>query len=132
MYQQKVGAKVAGSGSCFKCSGHYSDLLPEIEALNGVNELFRILSHDTRSKLLFILGRRQLSVQQMASLLDLSLPAVSHHLRILYEMRLVSKKRAGKEVFYSLRDRRLMTLIVAALFHAQELGMVTPFKLAPA
>ena len=76
----------------------------------------------------FALRRRELCVREMACLLDLSLPAVSHHLRILHHQRLVRKRRAGKEVFYSLRDRRVIALIVAAVLHAEELGLLTSLE----
>ncbi|HHT71250.1 MAG: metalloregulator ArsR/SmtB family transcription factor [bacterium] len=116
------------SGGQSKHDSAPDDLRSEIEALSGVGELFKILSDDTRSKLLFALGRRELCVREMACLLDLSLPAVSHHLRILHHQRLVRKRRAGKEVFYSLRDRRVIALIVAAVLHAEELGLLTSLE----
>lgn len=106
----------------------HNDLCTEMEALTGVGELFKVLSDDTRSKLLFALGQRELCVREMACLLDVSLPAVSHHLRILHEQKLVRKRRAGKEVIYSLRDHRIVALIAAALAHAQDLGLVTPLE----
>ncbi|HHV07714.1 MAG TPA: winged helix-turn-helix transcriptional regulator [Firmicutes bacterium] len=106
----------------------HCDLRAEVAALTGIGELFKILSDDTRSKLLFALGRRELCVREMAHLVGLSLPAVSHHLRILHHQRLVRKRRAGKEVFYSLRNREVIAIILAALAHAQDLGLVASLE----
>lgn len=100
------------------------DLRSEVHKLTGVAELFKVLSDDTRSKLIYALGQRELCVREMAELMDLSLPAVSHHLRILRELDLVSARRAGKEVFYSLRNREIVGLIAAAVVSARTLGLV--------
>lgn len=104
------------------------NLRREMAALTGVGELFKVLSDDSRSKLLFALGQRELNVREMANLLDVSLPAVSHHLRILHHQRLVRKRRVGKEVFYSLCNQHIVTLIMAALVHAQDLGLAVSLE----
>lgn len=104
------------------------ELRSEVAALTGVGELFKILSDDSRSKLLYALEQRELNVQEMADLLGLSLPAVSHHLRILHHQRLVKKRRAGKEVFYSLCDRHTVALIKEALAHARDLGLASSLE----
>ncbi|MDI3538043.1 MAG: ArsR family transcriptional regulator, lead/cadmium/zinc/bismuth-responsive transcriptional [Bacillota bacterium] len=99
------------------------DLRSEVHKLTGVAELFKILSDDTRSKLIYALGQRELCVREMAELMDLSLPAVSHHLRILRKLDLVSARRAGKQVFYSLRNREIVGLIATAVVSARALRL---------
>ncbi|HHY92959.1 MAG TPA: helix-turn-helix transcriptional regulator [Firmicutes bacterium] len=105
-----------------------TDLDRELHALTGVAELFKVLSDDTRSKLIYALGQRELCVGEMAELLNISLPAVSHHLRVLRQLRLVTARRAGKEVFYSLREEHIITLIAAALVSARALGLVASLE----
>jgi ArsR family transcriptional regulator len=108
-----------------------TDLHREIHALTGVAELFKVLSDDTRSKLLYALGQRELCVREMAELMNISLPAVSHHLRIMRQLRLVTARRAGKEVFYSLREEHVSALITAALVSARALGLVASLEPTP-
>ena len=47
----------------------------------------------------------------------MTLPAVSHHLRLLKTMRLVSSRRDGKQVFYALDDDHVLSLIEVAREH---------------
>ena len=47
------------------------------------------------------------SVSDFTLLLDLELPNVSHHLRVLYNAGLVSTERDGKFIYYSLRQEVL-------------------------
>lgn len=105
-----------------------ADLYQEVRALSGVAELFKALSDDTRSKLLYALGQRELCVREMAELTNLSPPAVSHHLRILRQLRLVATRRSGKEVFYCLRDQHILNIITAALVSARALGLVASLE----
>lgn len=46
--------------------------------------------------------------------------AVSHQLRLLRAAKLVKYRREGKNVFYSLDDQHVQTLLAQALEHVQE------------
>ena len=83
----------------------------------GLSELFRALSDETRTKILYLLSQQELCVCDLAYLLDITLPAVSHHLRLLKTMRLVSSRREGKQVFYALDDDHVLSLIEVAREH---------------
>ncbi|MEE8440640.1 MAG: metalloregulator ArsR/SmtB family transcription factor, partial [Spirochaetia bacterium] len=67
--------------------------------VSGLSELFRALSDETRTKILYLLSEQELCVCDLAHLLETSLPAVSHHLRLLKIMRLVKSRKEGKQVF---------------------------------
>jgi ArsR family transcriptional regulator len=47
----------------------------------------------------------------------MSLPAVSHHLRFLKALRLVRSRKDGKNVFYTLDDGHVLSLMVQAREH---------------
>jgi len=83
----------------------------------GLSELFRALADETRTKILYLLSQDELCVCDLAFLLDMTLPAVSHHLRLLRTMRLVSSRRDGKQVFYTLDDDHVLALIEVAREH---------------
>jgi ArsR family transcriptional regulator len=50
----------------------------------------------------------------------MSQTAVSHQLRLLRVQRLVRARRAGREIFYSLLDEHVLSLVAAACSHASE------------
>ncbi|MFW6292911.1 MAG: ArsR/SmtB family transcription factor [Spirochaetota bacterium] len=83
----------------------------------GLSELFRALADETRTKILYLLSQQELCVCDLAHLLDMTLPAVSHHLRLLKTMRLVRSRRDGKQVFYALDDDHILSLIEIAREH---------------
>ncbi len=93
---------------------HLKDSLIEV---SGLSELFRAMSDETRVGILYLLSRQELCVCDLAYLLGISLPAVSHHLRLLKVMRLVRSRRDGKQVFYSLDDPHVLSLIEVAREH---------------
>ena len=87
---------------------------------SGLSELFKALADETRTKILYLLSDGDLCVCEMAELLGMSLPAVSHHLRLLKIMRLVSNRRDGRQVFYTLQDEHVADLIRIAREHFAE------------
>lgn len=86
----------------------------------GLSELFAALADEVRVKILYLLSRDELCTCELADALGLSLPAVSHHLRLLRVMRLVKYRREGKLVHYSLADDHIVQLIKVAQEHCEE------------
>lgn len=99
------------------CRDTEQELRDRLVDVAGLSELFRALSDETRTKILYLLARQELCVCDLAHLLDMTLPAVSHHLRLLRTMRLVRSRRAGKQVFYTLDDDHVLSLIEVAREH---------------
>lgn len=64
--------------------------------------LFQALSDSTRLDILALLARGTINVSRMVAHLGCAQPAVSRHLRVLREARLITHKRKGKEVEYSI------------------------------
>lgn len=95
----------------------YQDRVLEVA---GISELFKALSDETRTAILYLLHDTELCVCDLADILGMSLPAVSHHLRLLRTMRLVKFRRAGKQAYYSLDDYHVVQLIEVAKEHFNE------------
>lgn len=122
--QRKVGIKSRSRGQgdvcseySLSCQGREEELRRRILEISGLSELFRALADETRTKILYLLSGQELCVCDLAYLLEMSLPAVSHHLRLLKIMRLVRTRREGKQVFYSLEDEHVVSLIMTAQEH---------------
>ncbi|NLM37502.1 MAG: helix-turn-helix transcriptional regulator [Firmicutes bacterium] len=86
----------------------------------GLAEVFKVLGDETRTKIVYLLAERPLCVCDLAEILEMTLPAISHHLRLLRAMRLVKYVREGKMVYYSLDDHHIMNLIREAQEHLLE------------
>ena len=99
------------------CKDSEGELRGALLEVSGLSELFRALADETRTKILHLLSRRKLCVCDLAYILEMTLPAVSHHLRLLKTMRLVKAQRKGKQVFYTLDDEHVLTLIQVAREH---------------
>jgi ArsR family transcriptional regulator len=86
----------------------------------GLAEVFKVLGDETRTKIVYLLAERPLCVCDLAEILEMTLPAISHHLRLLRAMRLVKYVREGKMVYYSLDDDHILNLIKEAQEHLAE------------
>ncbi|MCD1653583.1 metalloregulator ArsR/SmtB family transcription factor [Treponema zuelzerae] len=99
------------------CTEEAESLRKSLLEIAGVSELFKALSDETRTRILYLVAQRELCVCDLAFLLDMTLPAISHHLRFLKVMRLVRSRKDGKNVFYSLDDDHVVALIELARAH---------------
>jgi DNA-binding transcriptional ArsR family regulator len=66
------------------------------------------LADYNRVLLLYAIVDEPQSVSQLAQRVGLTQPAVSHHLRIMRESKVVSAERHGKYVYYSVTDDRIV------------------------
>lgn len=67
-----------------------------------MNAVFRAVADPTRRGILDTLARREESVMALAKDCEMSLPAVSQHLKVLKQAGLVSGQRAGRRIIYRL------------------------------
>ncbi|WP_336857407.1 metalloregulator ArsR/SmtB family transcription factor [Sinomonas albida] len=89
-------------------------------ALAGAAKLFKVLSGESRLRLLVLLGRQAQTVGALSESSGLSQPLVSQHLRTLRLSGLVRAERSGREVTYHVADHHISHVIADALVHAQE------------
>jgi ArsR family transcriptional regulator len=91
-------------------------------------DLFQALSDPTRLRILALVARMELSVGELAQLLDQSQPRVSRHVRILADAGMVERRKEGSWVFLAIgpseRTAPLLELIerwtdgaTASVFH---------------
>ena len=74
--------------------------LKNIEHFTAVSEIFRQLSDPTRVRIFWLLSHQEECVINIAAMMEMSSPAVSHHLKSLTESGLLVSRRDGKEVYY--------------------------------
>ena len=81
--------------------------MPGSDPAAELARIFKILSVDTRVRIVQMLRERPLCVNALATRLGVSHSAVSQHLRILWEAGLVSPEKRGYWVHYSLDDETM-------------------------
>ena len=67
-----------------------------------MNEVFKALNDETRRKILFFLKQKDMSAGEIAEKFNISKPSISHHLELLKRAELVSSKKEGQFVIYSI------------------------------
>lgn len=84
-------------------------------------QVFKVLADPTRVRLISLLAEKELFVGELAELLDMTLSAVSHHLRLLRQLRLVKARRQGRHVYYSLDDEHVRDVYKLGLEHVKHI-----------
>jgi DNA-binding transcriptional ArsR family regulator len=83
-------------------------------------EFFSLLGDANRLRILSVLALKELCVCDLAGALAMSESAVSHQLRALRALRLVSYRKRGRKVFYSLQDNHVLDLYRSVAEHLDE------------
>ncbi len=79
-------------------------LLTRVESFQTLADIFRQLGDPTRLRIFWLLCHCEECVVNIAAMMDMSSPAVSHHLRALRDSGLIVSRREGKEVHYRAAD----------------------------
>ena len=85
-----------------------------------VAELFRAFSDTSRVRIMSALLDGEKNVNTLASLVGITESAVSHHMRGLRQMHLVTARRDGKEVYYRIEDEHIINLFQQGIRHITE------------
>lgn len=83
-------------------------------------QIFDALSDSTRFQILGVLVMGERSVGELTEACNVTQSAISHQLRLLRDRGLVSSRRDGQRVIYSLADDHVSALIATGLRHAAE------------
>ena len=97
-----------------------SELLLDEDELIEMAELFKMFGDSTRIKILSLLFEGEKCVQEITEASGSSQSAVSHQLRLLKQARLVRSRRSGKQIFYTLADDHVKTILGMAKEHLEE------------
>src|SRR5271168_3377067 len=92
-------------------------------------DIFQALAHPTRIAILELLGAGELSSGSLIEKLGIEQSNLSQHLGVLRAKQLVTNRKAGNQVFYSVRDPLIIEVLnlMRTYFHAhlkEALGML--------
>ena len=87
------------------------DNIAKTEDFQIVADLFKVLGDNSRVRIFWLLCHCEECVINISSMMDMSSPAVSHHLRQLKSYGLITSRREGKEVYYKAADTNQAQLL---------------------
>lgn len=99
---------------------HLRDQLLSVEKAQSMAEFFSLLGDANRLRILSMLAVKELCVGDLAAAIEMTESAVSHQMRVLRAMRLVSYRKQGRHVFYRLLDHHVLELYQAVAEHLDE------------
>ena len=85
-----------------------------------ISDFFKIFADSTRLEIIWALDNRELSVNDLCAVVNMSKSSVSHQLKTLRDNKIVKYRKKGKNVFYSLDDEHVSIIIETARRHLKE------------
>jgi ArsR family transcriptional regulator len=85
-------------------------------------EFCKALADDTRQKILEMLLEREMCVGDIVDAFHMSQPSISHHLGVLRQFGLVTSRKEGQQVFYTINRDNVVECCgrLTAKFDAEE------------
>lgn len=102
--------------------GNKFDHMPKVENFAVISNVFKLLSDRNRTLIFWLLCHCEECVINLSAMVEMSSPAVSHHLRQLKDAGLIVSRRDGKEVYYTAADTELVGLLHHAIEHMEKIA----------
>jgi DNA-binding transcriptional ArsR family regulator len=83
----------------------------DIDKLEAAASKLRAIAHPLRIAIIDLLQEKELSVTEIYGKLNIEQASASHHLNILKSKGVLSSKRHGKKIYYSLKNQTLTEII---------------------
>ena len=110
-----------------KCNAIHHDIINLVKAkmINDeyyidMSDFFKAFADPARLKILTALSHSEMCVCDIVELLQMSQPAVSHHLRLLKSTGVIKYRKEGKFVYYLLDDNHISEILYSGLDHIKE------------
>ena len=95
----------------------------DAESAATVAATLQVLATPSRLRILARLRHGACPVGELAEAVEMEQSAVSHQLRLLRALGLVTGTRQGRSVVYSLYDNHVAMLLDEAVYHIEHLGL---------
>lgn len=89
--------------------------------ISQLSSFFKVLAENTRMKIICVISENEVSVNDIAVILNMTKSTVSHQLKILKTEGYVKVVRHGKNIYYSLDDQHVVNIIQKALEHIKHM-----------
>ena len=94
--------------------------LPGPDETLHIANIFKLLGDPTRLKIIMALMENELCVCDLAAVINSTVSAVSHQLRLLRSEKLIKFRKDGKMVYYSIDDNHIKNLVDQLKEHVNE------------
>ena len=99
---------------------HVKEVMEDTEVLYAVSDFFKVMSDSTRMRIMAALDNEEMCVCDLSEVLSMTKSAISHQLKVLKDSGLVKFRRDGKNVFYTLKDDHVKTILEMGIEHIKE------------
>ena len=101
--------------------------VPSVENFQTVADVFKQMGDESRARIIWLLCHCEECVINLSAMVNMSSPAVSHHLKQLKAAGLIVSRREGKEVYYRAADTPQVQLLHHMIEHLMELACPNEF-----
>jgi len=105
--------------------------MPDPPVFGDVAEAMKQLGDSSRLRIFWILCHCEECVINIAALMEMSSPAVSHHLRLLKNSGIIISHRRGKEMYYRAADTQLARALHRAIEEVARISCPDRFHAHP-
>ncbi len=85
--------------------------MPEHMQFEMAADVYKLLGDTSRLRIFWLLCHCEECVINISSIVEMSSPAVSHHLKLLKAAGLITSRREGKEMYYRAADTAKVDLL---------------------
>jgi len=107
---------------------HDFDHMPETGDFQVVSDIFKQLDDSNRARIFWLLCHCEECVINISAMMEMSSPAVSHHLKQLKSAGLITAARKGKEVYYKAAETPQTDLLHHMIEKLVEISCPTNWK----
>ncbi len=99
---------------------HVREVMEDTEVLCALSDFLKVMSDSTRMRIMAALESEELCVCDLSEVLGMTKSAISHQLKVLKDAKLVKFRRDGKNVYYTLKDDHVKTILEMGIQHIKE------------
>lgn len=104
---------MATKKECCGASGSHKNKVPSNDKIKKQAEYFKALSDPARVRIVYALADGELCVCELMEMLQMQQTTVSHHLKVLKYAQIITDRKSGKWVNYSLADKKVLDALKA-------------------
>ena len=97
------------------------------KSVERVAKILNLAGNETRLKILFLLNQeKELCPCDLADILEMTVPAISQHLRKLRDANIIKRRKVGQTIFYSLieEDNKILEMVLKNVVITEKMVIV--------